>query len=60
MEWEAESDWEPDDPTAVSAGQCILIPSSKLIIHTDKSSEVLAMPKPSKPSLIIHLAQTEL
>lgn len=26
MEWEAESDWEPDDPTAVSAGHCILIP----------------------------------
>ena len=26
MEWEAESDWEPDDPTAVSSGQCILIP----------------------------------
>ncbi len=26
MAWEAESDWEPDDPTAVSSGQCILIP----------------------------------
>ena len=26
MKWEAESDWEPDDPTAVSAGHCILIP----------------------------------
>jgi phycoerythrin-associated linker protein len=26
MEWEAESDWEPDDPTAVSAGSCILVP----------------------------------
>ena len=26
MEWHAESDWEPDDPTQVSAGECILIP----------------------------------
>jgi phycoerythrin-associated linker protein len=26
MAWEAESDWEPDDPTAVSSGQCILVP----------------------------------
>ena len=26
MKWEAESDWEPDDPTAVAAGQCILVP----------------------------------
>jgi phycoerythrin-associated linker protein len=26
MEWSAESDWEPDDPTAVSSGQCILVP----------------------------------
>ena len=26
MRWEAESDWEPDDPTAVAEGSCILIP----------------------------------
>ena len=26
MEWNAESDWEPDDPTAVSSGSCIIIP----------------------------------
>ena len=26
MQWEAESDWEPDDPTAVAEGSCILIP----------------------------------
>ena len=26
MQWEAESDWEPEDSTAVSAGSCILLP----------------------------------
>jgi phycoerythrin-associated linker protein len=26
MTWEAESDWEPDDPTAVSQGTCFLVP----------------------------------
>jgi phycoerythrin-associated linker protein len=26
MEWSAESDWEPDDPSEVSAGSCILAP----------------------------------
>lgn len=26
MSWEAESDWEPDDPSAKSKGSCILIP----------------------------------
>jgi len=26
MEWHAESDWEPDDPSEVSAGSCILVP----------------------------------
>jgi phycoerythrin-associated linker protein len=26
MSWEADSDWEPEDPAAVSAGTCILIP----------------------------------
>lgn len=26
MAWQADSDWEPDDPAAVSSGSCILIP----------------------------------
>ena len=26
MEWAAESDWEPDDPSEVSSGNCILLP----------------------------------
>jgi phycoerythrin-associated linker protein len=26
MAWNAESDWEPDDPNQVSSGECILIP----------------------------------
>jgi len=26
MKWQAESDWEPDDPTSVAQGSCILIP----------------------------------
>ena len=26
MAWQADSDWEPEDPTAVSSGSCILIP----------------------------------
>jgi len=26
MEWSAESDWEPDDPSEVSAGSCVLVP----------------------------------
>ena len=26
MEWNAESDWEPDDPSEVSAWSCILVP----------------------------------
>ena len=26
MEWNAESDWEPDDPNDVSSGSCIIIP----------------------------------
>ncbi len=26
MSWEADSDWEPEDPSAVSSGTCILIP----------------------------------
>jgi hypothetical protein len=34
MEWNAESDWEPDDPTAVSSGSCIIIRSLK-IKHQD-------------------------
>ena len=26
MEWNAESDWEPDDPSEVSSGSCLIIP----------------------------------
>ncbi|MEA5422398.1 phycobiliprotein lyase [Synechococcus sp. CCY9202] len=26
MEWSAESDWEPDDPSLVSQGSCVLVP----------------------------------
>jgi len=26
MKWAAESDWEPDDPSEVSSGQCLLVP----------------------------------
>lgn len=26
MEWSAESDWEPDDPSEVSSGSCIIVP----------------------------------
>ena len=26
MDWNAESDWEPDDPSEVSSGSCILVP----------------------------------
>ena len=26
MSWAAESDWEPDDPSEVSSGKCILLP----------------------------------
>lgn len=26
MEWNAESDWEPDDPSEVSSGSCIIVP----------------------------------
>ncbi|KZR86408.1 Phycoerythrobilin lyase CpeS [Synechococcus sp. MIT S9509] len=26
MEWSAESDWEPDDPSEVSSGSCIILP----------------------------------
>ena len=33
MEWSAESDWEPDDPTEVAKGNCIIVP-----IHKDHSS----------------------
>jgi phycoerythrin-associated linker protein len=29
MEWCAESDWEPDDPSQASAGKCIFIPIKK-------------------------------
>ena len=26
MEWSAESDWEPEDPSQVSSGSCLIIP----------------------------------
>tara|TARA_B100000902_G_scaffold384075_1_gene423764 strand:+ start:106 stop:645 length:540 start_codon:yes stop_codon:yes gene_type:complete len=26
MTWSAESDWEPDDPSAVSSGTCVIVP----------------------------------
>ena len=26
MEWNAESDWEPDDPSEVSSGSCLIVP----------------------------------
>jgi len=29
MEWSAESDWEPDDPSEVSTGSCLIIPIPK-------------------------------
>ena len=32
MEWCAESDWEPDDPSEVSSGSCIIIPLVKNIL----------------------------
>ncbi len=36
MEWSAESDWEPDDPSEVSSGSCVLVP-----IPTNEESGVL-------------------
>ena len=36
MEWNAESDWEPDDPSAITAGSCILVP-----IPTDNRNGIL-------------------
>ena len=29
MEWNAESDWEPDDPSEVSSGSCLILPIPK-------------------------------
>ena len=29
MEWCAESDWEPDNPSEVSSGSCIIVPFAK-------------------------------
>ena len=29
MQWSAESDWEPDDPSQVSSGSCLIIPLQK-------------------------------
>jgi phycoerythrin-associated linker protein len=37
MSWEADSDWEPEDPDAVSAGTCILIP----VPHTEREGKLL-------------------
>ena len=37
MTWQAESDWEPDDATAVSQGTCILIPIPK----TERTGQLL-------------------
>ena len=37
MTWQAESDWEPDDTTAVSQGTCILIP----IPETERTGQLL-------------------
>ena len=36
MAWCAESDWEPEDPSEVSSGSCIIVPLAK-----DKSSGTL-------------------
>lgn len=32
MEWRAESDWEPDDPSEVSSGSCIIVPLVKNVL----------------------------
>lgn len=47
MEWEAESDWEPEGPSEVSAGSCILVP---IPLDNQKESycEALDMQRPSK------------
>ena len=37
MSWSAESDWEPDDPSEVSSGSCIIIPLKK----DDKSGLII-------------------
>ena len=37
MKWEADSDWEPDDPNEVSKGECLLIP----IPYNDSSGRLL-------------------
>ena len=37
MEWNAESDWEPDDPSEVSSGSCIIVP----LPIDDKSGKLL-------------------
>jgi len=36
MEWSAESDWEPDDPSQVSSGSCLIVP-----LKTDDCSGIL-------------------
>ena len=37
MTWAADSDWEPDDPSEVSSGSCILVP----IAHNETSGILL-------------------
>lgn len=37
MEWNAESDWEPNDPSEVSSGSCVLVP----IPNTASSGKIL-------------------
>ena len=37
MTWAADSDWEPDDPSEVSSGSCILVP----IAHNENSGILL-------------------
>jgi phycoerythrin-associated linker protein len=37
MTWQADSDWEPEDPNAVSSGSCILIP----VPETERKGKLL-------------------
>ena len=37
MEWNAESDWEPDDPSEVSSGSCLIVP----ILSDETSGKLL-------------------
>ena len=40
MEWCAESDWEPDDPSEVTSGSCIIVPLVKNISSGNLSRSV--------------------